>query len=156
VTTTSYTDTNLDPSTTYYYTVSAVIAAVETINKLNLPEQNRKIAVLGDMLELGDISDTAHKDIGRLVAQSNFNLGVFVGKYRDLYADGARQGGLKNILIFENSTIAAQELPRIINDNDLILVKGSQGARMERVVKALMDEPDKAPELLVRQNAEWA
>lgn len=141
---------------TYNASPEAVIAAIETVEKLNLPKENRKIVVLGDMLELGEISDSAHEDIGKLVASSSFNVGVFVGQFREIYARGARAGGLKNIITFENSQIASQELPRIINEHDLILVKGSQGARMERVVKALMAEPEKAKDLLVRQSFEWA
>ncbi|MEN9390620.1 MAG: hypothetical protein RLZZ283_720, partial [Candidatus Parcubacteria bacterium] len=56
---------------------------------------------------------------------------------------------------FDNSTQAAQALASLIQAGDIILVKGSQSIRMERVTKALMRNPELAHKLLCRQDAEW-
>ena len=60
-----------------------------------------------------------------------------------------------NIFHFANSQAAGAFLQEIIRRGDLILVKGSQGMRMEKIVKEIMAEPQKAPELLVRQDGKW-
>ena len=60
-----------------------------------------------------------------------------------------------NILQFEDSGKAGRELQNLLAEGDCILVKGSQSVRMERVVEELMQEPEQAERLLVRQDAEW-
>ena len=61
----------------------------------------------------------------------------------------------KNIFELDDAIDAASKLAEIIKVGDVIYLKGSQGVRMERTVKALMAEPEKASELLVRQEPEW-
>jgi len=80
---------------------------------------------------------------------------VCVGAFRDMIARGAMENGLNEAVKFVDSREAAEKVGELIKENDLVLVKGSQGARMERVVKVLMKESDKAGELLVRQGEEW-
>ena len=82
---------------------------------------------------------------------------VTVGfRARDIAA-AALDNGMpeKNILQFEDSGKAGGELQNLIKEGDCILVKGSQSIRMERVVEDIMAEPERAEELLVRQDAEW-
>ena len=62
---------------------------------------------------------------------------------------------IKNIYEFEHSKEAAEFVPSIIKKNDVILVKGSQGVRMERVVEALLKEPANKKKFLARQDKEW-
>lgn len=140
---------------TYNSSPAAASAAVESVARLRLAGNNRKIAVLGDMLELGDLTAEAHIDLGRKVAEMGFARLVAVGQFREFVVQGAQEKGLQDILQYENSQQAAKELPELLQPGDLILVKGSQGARMERIVKALMLNPEKAGELLVRQGKEW-
>jgi UDP-N-acetylmuramoyl-tripeptide--D-alanyl-D-alanine ligase len=140
---------------TYNSSPQAVYAALEALQKLTFEQKTTKIAVLGDMLELGEISDDAHYDLGKKVAEGKFDMGVFVGKSREKMAQGAKDAGLEKVLVFETSTQAAKTMPDIIEENMVILVKGSQGVRMEKIVKALMAEPEKASELLVRQTPDW-
>jgi UDP-N-acetylmuramoyl-tripeptide--D-alanyl-D-alanine ligase len=61
----------------------------------------------------------------------------------------------KNIFEFDNSQEAGKYLESIIKEDDIVLVKGSQGVRMERIVEEVMAEPERAAELLVRQDPEW-
>lgn len=116
----------------------------------------RKIAVLGDMLELGRFSAQEHERIGELVPQCTDIL-VTVGVRARKIAESALGRGLsdKTIFQYDDSLRAGRELQNIIKSGDLILIKGSQGVRAERVVEEIMQEPEEAKKLLVRQGVAW-
>ena len=132
----------------------AVEEALATLAPLKTAGQ--KIAVLGTMAELGHASADAHRQAGRLAARAATRL-VVVGDFRDEIQRGAEEAGMKReqIQAFRESREAALALPKMVRQGDIVLVKGSQSARMERVVKALLQEPSRAAELLVRQEREW-
>ncbi len=95
------------------------------------------MVVLGDMLELGELAADAHRDVGREVAAAG--AAEFVGMGRDaaLAVEAAREAGLvgaRHAATFEDAV--AHLLKRVV-PGDLVLVKGSRGMRMERVVDAL-------------------
>jgi len=142
---------------TYNSSPRAAHAALDTLDKLNIEQVERKVAILGDMLELGDYSDEAHIELGKKAVESGVDLLISVGKFRDLVLQGAKAAGLseQNMCSFEDSIKATEQINELIKANDLILVKGSRGSRMERVVKKLMKEPEKAEQLLVRQDDSW-
>jgi UDP-N-acetylmuramyl pentapeptide synthase len=138
---------------TYNSSPAAVEAGLVTLGEISA---KRRIAVVGDMLELGRHSVDEHKKIGALAAKA-VDLLVTVGfRARDI-AQGALDNGLADakILQFEDSGKAGKELKNMITEGDAVLVKGSQSIRMERVVEELMLEPERAEELLVRQDQEW-
>ncbi len=98
----------------------------------------RLVVVLGDMLELGDIADEAHRDAGRQVAALEVDEFVGVGSRARLAVDEARAGGIgeaRHVTTFED-TVA--HLLKRLAPGDVILIKGSRGMRLERVVDALM------------------
>ena len=138
----------------YNASPAAVEEALKTLSTLNC--MGKKIVVLGDMLELGKYSVEEHRRLGRMAGKLAHIL-VVVGVRARFFAEGAREARMKvkDIFEYDTSRIAAEALPANIESGDIILVKGSQGARMERVVKALLREPEKAKELLVRQGSEW-
>jgi UDP-N-acetylmuramoyl-tripeptide--D-alanyl-D-alanine ligase len=142
---------------TYNSSPDAAKAALKALEKLEIGDVKRKVAILGDMLELGDYSEEAHIELGRKAYEAGVILLVCVGKNRELIAKGAKKAGLNenNVIEFEDSKLAREKIQELIEQNDLILIKGSQGARMERVVKVLMKEPERAKELLIRQTKEW-
>jgi UDP-N-acetylmuramyl pentapeptide synthase len=107
----------------------------------------RRIAVLGDMMELGSYSATEHERMGHLAAASA-DLVITVGVR-------ARGMGAPPEQTFKRPADAASFVLSIMGEGDLILIKGSQSMRMERVVKSLMAEPEKAKDLLCRQDPEW-
>lgn len=121
------------------------------------PFGGRLIAALGDMAELGDRVELEHRALGRKVAQVA-DLFVAVGKSMNFAAEEAiKEGGMGRVQVewFANSEEAGRFLDGVIAKGDIILVKGSQSARMEKVVKDIMAEPARAEELLVRQTKGW-
>jgi len=145
---------------TYNSSPSSSLKALELLGRMsNLRtdgEPGRKIAALGDMLELGAFSEEAHRKIGANVAKAADIL-LAVGEKSIFMADEAKKNGLaqERAWYFADSEDAGRELQDMIKEGDIILVKGSQGMRMEKIVKELMAEPERAKELLVRQGEEW-
>jgi UDP-N-acetylmuramyl pentapeptide synthase len=133
----------------------AVTAALRTLGTLQHGEA-RRIAILGDMAELGSFGAAEHEKLGPLATEV-LDVLVTVGPLGKLLAKAAKGAGMNesHILCFESSIEAAQALPALVKEGDIVLVKGSQAARMERVTKALMREPERAHELLTRQGREW-
>ena len=116
----------------------------------------RRIAVLGDMLELGRHSVDEHRKVGAYAA-TRVDLLVTVGfRARDI-AQGALDAGMPDgsILQYEDAAKAGEELQTMVGVNDRILVKGSQSIRTEKIVERLMLEPEHARDLLVRQETNW-
>ena len=101
----------------------------------------RKVAVLGDMLELGDKSDELHLDTGKLFAGVGLERLCLVGKKSDIYSNGALQGGMKPEAIKKFSDIdsAIEYINEIKQAGDLIFVKGSRSLGMERIVDAVSE-----------------
>lgn len=137
---------------TYNASPAAMHLAIDTVK--HLPAQ-RRVLVLGDMLELGEHTITAHQALGDMAGDAADIL-VCVGERTRFVADSAgNQMPKENIHWFHDSIDAALKVQEILKPGDLVLVKGSQGKRMERVVKEIMAEPQRAGELLVRQSARW-
>ena len=142
---------------TYNSSPRSAIAALDAAGNIALPEGGRKFAVLGDMLELGNFTEEGHRLVGEKVVESGINKLIAVGeKARDI-ARGAEAAGMgqDNIFHFPDADGARVFVQERIGEGDLILIKGSQGMRMEKIVKEIMAEPLRAEELLVRQGEEW-
>ncbi|MDP3772295.1 MAG: UDP-N-acetylmuramoyl-tripeptide--D-alanyl-D-alanine ligase [bacterium] len=135
---------------TYNAAPEAMRAALTTLT--GLPAK-RRIAILGDMLELGEYAEEAHRAIGRLVRESTDVL-IAIGSHSKIIAEEVHVIG-KQVYIFSDAISAAEEIVSHIQPGDLILVKGSQGMRMERIVKKIMAHPEDASKYLVRQDAYW-
>lgn len=142
---------------TYNSSPQSSEAALDIVEQINLDLIKNKWIVMGDMLELGEVSTTEHKKIGKRIAQIKKAKLLVVGEKAKLIAQGALQAGIKEnqIQSFDSQTDLISYLKENIKAGDLILIKGSQGARMEKVAKAIMAEPKKAKELLVRQDKQW-
>jgi UDP-N-acetylmuramoyl-tripeptide--D-alanyl-D-alanine ligase len=139
---------------TYNASPVAVEAALETLK--NIKTDGIKIAVLGDMLELGKYTLEEHKRLGEL-AGGVCDLLLIVGLRAKSMVQGAMIGGMseKNIIEFNDSQKAGKYLEQILKTNDVVLVKGSQSMRMEQTVAEIMAHPERKKELLVRQESEW-
>lgn len=126
------------------------------LDTLKATPGGRKIAILADMLELGSYSITEHEQIGAYAA-ARADILLSVGVRAKGIAAGAKAAGMASDAVhtFERGAEAAAFVLNTLREGDVVLVKGSQSMRMERVVKSLMAEPDRAKDLLARQDAEW-
>src|SRR3989344_914526 len=142
---------------TYNASPASTHLALETLGSF-LPAQagpGRKVAVLGDMLELGEYTEQAHRAAGDL-AGSIVDVLVCVGLRAKFIADSAgNQMDQHNIYTFPTSEDARIKVQELIKEGDIILIKGSQGMRMEKIVEEIMAEPLRKKELLVRQSKKW-
>ncbi len=139
---------------TYNGSPQPTIAALKVAGKIPLAKGARRIAVLGDMMELGHFTQEGHRNVGRTAAENHVDILVAVGERSKETAKAAEQAGLPKdkIFKFDSSEDAKGFLRELLVPGDLVLVKGSQSMRMEKVVKKAMADPSKAKELLVRQD----
>jgi UDP-N-acetylmuramoyl-tripeptide--D-alanyl-D-alanine ligase len=140
---------------------SSPVAAEAALETLKFVEGGRKIAMLGDMLELGQYEEEEHLRIGRIAASFADEL-IVVGKRAEWIAKAAKRAGHPEGRIhpFADSLEAGTRMRSFIKSHDVVLIKGSQGSgknliRMERAVKLLMAHPEDATRLLVRQESAW-
>lgn len=122
---------------TYNASPASTHSALKTIK---LMEGKRKIAVLGDMLELGDHAPEEHLKLGKAAFETGVDMLIVVGELAKLIARGAIDAGMpvSSVLEFEDSWLAAKELADKLQERDVVLVKGSRSMKMERVVEALI------------------
>lgn len=122
----------------------------------HIPDRTRKIAALGDMLELGRYSVEEHARIGTLAAEK-VDVLIAVGTRSRATRDAAVKAGMpeESALAFATSKEAAEALATMVQEGDVILVKGSQGIRTERIMERLLNDA-KDREKLVRQEREWS
>lgn len=108
-------------------------------------KDRRKIAVLGNMLELGDYSDLAHEEVGKHVKDEDIDVLITVGDFASKIAEGAIKNGMdaKNVMMCKNNVEAIELIKEIKNDNDVFLIKGSRGMKMEEIVKFLQESANK-------------
>jgi UDP-N-acetylmuramoyl-tripeptide--D-alanyl-D-alanine ligase len=132
------------------------LASKDALETLKGIKTKRKIAVLGDMLELGKHTIEAHQEIGTEAASAVKAL-FTVGQKAKFIAEAAEAAGLpkRSIFVFNNVREAGRELQKMLEPGDVVLVKASQSVRLEKIVKEVMAEPEKADQLLARQSPRW-
>jgi UDP-N-acetylmuramyl pentapeptide synthase len=130
---------------------------LEVLRQFEPVDGRRRIAALGTMAELGSLSQAEHRMVGMRAAELGLDLLVCVGEEARDIGRAAEEAGMaaNQIHYFSDSKEAGRALDSEIRKGDIVLVKGSQSARMEFVVKDLMAEPNRAGELLVRQTEAW-
>ena len=106
-------------------------AAIDT---LGMVARGRKVAVLGDMLELGDLSAAAHSKVGELLADSGVQVVVTVGEQARHIAAAALEGGVKVAVACAGHDEATEALRKLLRSGDTVLVKGSRGMKMEKML----------------------
>ena len=116
----------------YNANADSMLAALQTLREL--PCAGRRVAVLGDMAELGEHSAAAHVEVGRRAAELASDHLFAVGRWRRVTAPAARRGGLEQVVEF-----ADVERPRgregIRGPGDVVLVKASRAMRLERITE---------------------
>ena len=136
---------------------SSPLALKEALHTLSHFTSGARWAVLGDMLELGRESESLHQECGQELVRSGINKLVTVGeRSRDIGRGALKQGLTEDSYVhFAGLAEAAHYVQEKVQTGDTILVKGSQGVRMEKITKELMAEPERAKDLLVRQYKPW-
>jgi UDP-N-acetylmuramoyl-tripeptide--D-alanyl-D-alanine ligase len=142
---------------TYNSSPLAAYSAIRDLLEFPIEAGAKRIAALGDMLELGDLSEQAHLEMGKAAADSGLDLLVACGTLAHVIAKGAREAGMpeEKVFTFAKSADAGLFIQERLHANDVVLIKGSQGVRMERITKELMARPDLAERLLVRHTPDW-
>jgi UDP-N-acetylmuramoyl-tripeptide--D-alanyl-D-alanine ligase len=115
----------------YNANAESMTAALQTLQ--DLPGQGRRVAVLGDMAELGIHSEAAHEEVGRCAAELGVNQLFAVGKMAAVMARGARGAGLHRVFEFADVEPAAAAVKRFLRRGDLVLIKASRSSRLERI-----------------------
>lgn len=139
---------------TYNASPKSLLAAMKTLGSLG---GMRRIVALGDMLELGTESEKAHREIASWIREGDVCEVFLLGKAL-LFAkeELERQGFSKErIHWFSDPESLGAQLSATLREGDIVLLKGSQGMRLEKAVEMVLAEPSRAYEFLCRQSNEW-
>lgn len=120
----------------YNANVPSMRAALQMIREQPWP--GRKIAILGDMLELGEWSESAHRQVGELAAQSELTLLLTVGPRAKQIAEAALAAGMEmhRVLILQDAVEAQDAARGLLKEGDFVLVKGSRKLGLERILES--------------------
>jgi UDP-N-acetylmuramyl pentapeptide synthase len=104
------------------------------------PKGSLKVAVLGDMLELGDHAARAHEEIGALAGKAA-DIVIAVGEYAPRVVESARRAGLtkERAYVVQGADEVVTALAPLLTPQTQVLVKGSRGMRLERVVEQIRE-----------------
>lgn len=142
---------------TYNSSPKACVEALKTLSGL-APEgkgKGRRVAILGNMNELGEGAVALHAEVGAQIA-SYCDVLATVGDTAKIFADKAEESGMKEVYRFKNVSELIEGFKDKLKEGDIVLVKGSQNAvRLEKFVKEIMKFPDTAGEVLCRQGKAW-
>jgi UDP-N-acetylmuramoyl-tripeptide--D-alanyl-D-alanine ligase len=140
---------------TYNSSPIAVKKALDTLSKIE--SQGMKIAVLGDMLEIGHFSASEHRKVGEMAVSLGIDVLITVGFRSKSTVEAAidKRMAKGKVFNFEKSEDAIETVREYLQAGNIILVKGSQGIRMEKITKNILKDKDKAKDLLIRQESVW-
>ena len=110
--------------------------ALETLRDL---QTRRKVAIVGDMLELGEYASSAHQAIGRLATQLGIDAVIAVGEYADHVAQGVRETRPDGVTTYRTVPELLEQLPMMLQQGDGLLVKGSRKLNLEQVAEFLLN-----------------
>ena len=112
-------------------------AMIKNLLELNIPSGARKIAVVGEMLELGPDAEKFHEEIGQMMGQSDFNIVWFIGASSIAFRRGFEKYGDGKTLYVSNTyeESLALNLRSMLNPHDVVVMKGSRGAKLEKVMR---------------------
>jgi UDP-N-acetylmuramoyl-tripeptide--D-alanyl-D-alanine ligase len=100
----------------------------------------RRVFICGTMAELGPQSENLHRQLGKLVAQSGVEVLATVGDFADVVAEAAHANARNEdfeIFIFKNTNELCNNLSKLVQRDDIVLVKGSRSAKLEKAVQKL-------------------
>jgi UDP-N-acetylmuramoyl-tripeptide--D-alanyl-D-alanine ligase len=118
---------------TYNANADSMLAALQTLS--DLPCAGRRVAILGDMAELGSHAEDAHREVGAAAAKLGLDIVVAIGRYAPLTAGAAR--GTRVSLAFDGVESALPVVRDLVHSGDTVLAKASRSSRLERVIDGL-------------------
>jgi len=119
----------------YNANADSTLAALQTL--CELPFQGRRVAVLGDMNELGAHAEAAHREIGQRAAELGIGQLFAVGKMASVTAGAARQAGLARVIEFSDVEAAMSAVKSFLKAGDVVLFKASRACQLERIAETL-------------------
>jgi UDP-N-acetylmuramoyl-tripeptide--D-alanyl-D-alanine ligase len=119
----------------YNANADSMLAALQVLQEL--PCKGRRVAVLGDMAELGKHSEGAHAEVGRRAAELGIEQLIAVGKMAGTMAQAARDAGLSRVIELADAEAAASAINSFLKPGDTVLLKASRSSRLERIAQAL-------------------
>jgi len=119
----------------YNANADSMLAALRTLQEL--PCKGRRVAVLGDMAELGAHSEGAHQEVGRQAAELGIAQLFAVGQMAPVMGRAARAAGLNRVFEFADVETAAAAVKSFVKPGDLVLLKASRAMRLERIAELL-------------------
>lgn len=108
------------------------------LDVLSASTANRRVVVLGDMLELGESSDVMHQEIGIRLKKLGIDMLLTYGEKSKHISGSAKKAGLAYVKEFENRSDLIAALKSLLREGDVVLIKGSRAMRMEEVVEGLI------------------
>ena len=136
----------------YNSSPAAVKAVLEELEEVNT--KGRKIAILGDMMDLGNYTHEEHRKVATHALRVCDHI-ISVGPRSRVITEEVSEKKMNTVKTFSSSIEVVNKFPLEIEENDVILVKGSQATRMEKITEFLLEEPDSAKDVLVRQEEHW-
>jgi UDP-N-acetylmuramoyl-tripeptide--D-alanyl-D-alanine ligase len=125
---------------TYNANPESMAAAIETLGKLAAHKAaGRLVAVLGDMLELGEGSTDAHHEVGRIAGRVGLDVLIAVGQWAEAVKQGALESGMmeQNVHCFNDKGSALSAMNGLLREGDVVLIKGSRATAMEEIIEGL-------------------
>jgi len=119
----------------YNANADSMLAALQVLKEL--PCKGRRVAVLGDMAELGVHSEAAHVEVGRRAAELGVGQLFAIGNMAGTLAQGAREGGLTRVIELPDVEAAASAVKTFLKAGDVVLLKASRATRLERITAVL-------------------
>ena len=122
----------------YNASVDSMKSSLEILGKYS----SRKIAVLGDMLELGTYSQKLHEEVGKYVVDNKIDILVTVGTEAEHIVNKALELGMKkeNVIVCSTNEEATEQIKKLVQDDDIILFKASNGMKFKEIVSSLINE----------------
>ena len=122
----------------YNASLDSMKASIEYLKSQNA-NGGRKIAILGDMLELGDFSKELHEKVGKVVAENEIDILITVGEEAKYIAKAAICSGMNEKLVYKykSNLEAIEKMKSLMKDNDVVLVKASNGMNFKQIVEAI-------------------
>jgi len=124
---------------TYNANPASMVAAIDMLKSLK--EGRQKFVVQGDMLELGKNAATAHRDLGIYIAGAGIDGLISVGEFAEYVAEGATSAGMSEdrVITCRDNVQTLEKIKQWLHQGDMLLVKGSRGMKMERIIEGLKE-----------------